>query len=78
LPDRSFFITVSPLLSYGVEKQQQPATQGKSLHKEQYERSMEERLRKLGKQNGSAAGNTVFDAYCIRCLVCREKSGDRG
>ena len=47
-----FFITISPLLSYGAEMQQQqqataPTT---SPHKEQYEKTMEERLRDLGKQ----------------------------
>ena len=45
-----FFISISPLLSYGVEKQQQATTLATSQHKEQYEKTMEERLGKLGKQ----------------------------
>ena len=44
-----FFITVSPLSSYGAEMQQ-PTTSTTSPHKEQYEKTMEERLRELGKQ----------------------------
>ncbi len=44
-----FFISISPLSAYAVEKQQvtTPAT---SQHREQYEKSMEERLGKLGRQ----------------------------
>jgi len=45
-----FFIAISPLLSYGVEKQQQAPTPATPQHKEQYEKTMEERLGKLGKQ----------------------------
>lgn len=47
-----FFITISPLLSYGIEmqQQQQATTPATSQHKDQYEKTMEERLRKLGKQ----------------------------
>ena len=43
------FATISPLMSYGVEKQQAaaPAT---SENRKQYENSMEERLKRIGKQ----------------------------
>jgi DNA anti-recombination protein RmuC len=44
-----FFIAISPLLSYGVEKQQQSATPA-TPQQEQYEKTMEERLRKIGRQ----------------------------
>ncbi len=44
-----FFVSISPLLLYGAEKQESaaPAT---PENREQYEKSMEERLRTLGKQ----------------------------
>lgn len=44
------FISISPLLTYAVEKQQQATTPATSQHREQYEKTMEERLGKLGKQ----------------------------
>jgi hypothetical protein len=44
------FISISPLLSYAVEKQQQATTPATLQHREQYEKTMEERLGKLGKQ----------------------------
>ena len=44
------FIGISPLLAYAVEKQQQASTPAASQHREQYEKTMEERLGKLGKQ----------------------------
>jgi TolA-binding protein len=43
-------IAVSPLSLYGGEKEQQETALEASQHKEQYESSMEERLRRLGKQ----------------------------
>lgn len=45
-----FFVTICPLLSHGDEKQQQATTPEPAQHKEQYEKTMEERLRKVGKQ----------------------------
>ncbi len=43
-------IAVNPLSLYGGEKEQQKTAPEAFQHKEQYESSMEERLRRLGKQ----------------------------
>ena len=45
-----FFIAISPLLLYGAETQQQAAAPGTQQTREQYENSMEDRLKKIGKQ----------------------------
>ncbi len=45
-----FLIAAGPLQSYAAEKEHQPAAPQTSRQKEQYEKSMEERLKKLGRQ----------------------------
>jgi len=45
-----FFISISPLVAYGVEQESQTTTPAASPHREQYEKTMEERLGKLGKE----------------------------
>ena len=44
------FIAISPLLTYGAEMEQKAAAPATSQNREHYENSMEERLKKLGKQ----------------------------
>ena len=44
------FAAVSPLLLYGAETQKQATTPATSQSREQYENSMEARLKKVGKQ----------------------------
>jgi flagellar hook-basal body complex protein FliE len=44
------FISLSPLASWGAAPEQQAATQDESQQKKHYEKNMQERLGKLGKQ----------------------------
>jgi len=44
-----FFVAISPMLSYGAEKQES-ATSATSENRERYQNSMEERLKRIGKQ----------------------------
>lgn len=80
-----FFISFSPLPSLMAAAEQQAATPNESQQKRQYEKAMEERLRKLGKQldelKAKAAGMTEearkdFNQYLVEAKK-EQKSASR-